>query len=599
MASSPRIEELTKKFEENPRRYFAPLANEYRKTGDLEQAIALCRTHLPQQPGHMSGHVVYGQALFESGALDESKTVFETALQLDPENLIALRYLGDIALQQGDRDGARVWYHRVLDADPRNEEIHALIRTVDELPESPPADSGQAGGWDDADEGVAIQPDEAAHAEVDALLLDDFSAAGALGGETESETTVDALAGFEATSNQPTADLPMMDLDEVPEAAASSEPVSEWPERSEAELIEERVEQHDEEGFTLPVSPASEAPSPALSSISFDDEPGDSSPLQGGSTTAEDEPVQPSAGFVTETMAELYLRQGHRDAAIDVYRQLLAQSPGDAHFEARLAELERTGEPTIRSFLAGIASRRRRNEAFDEREAVPVPSGEWTASSSTHDTSELTGASVEVMGWNESRDVVAEVPLSGGGQSTLAAAADAGVLPGEISPALLDAVDELSTSSRASFSVDESAVPVDLPTAGGAAPASTPTGTQEPESLDTLFGNAPSSESDAAAATALAQAFAPVTESSPLAGRPAVPARDELSLDRVFRAEEDATAGSSGGFSFDQFFGSRTPHVGGATIPPASATPPSTQSSGNDADDIEQFNSWLQGLKKR
>ena len=36
MASSPRIDELRKKFEENPRRYFAPLANEYRKAGEIE-----------------------------------------------------------------------------------------------------------------------------------------------------------------------------------------------------------------------------------------------------------------------------------------------------------------------------------------------------------------------------------------------------------------------------------------------------------------------------------------------------------------------------------------------------------------------------------
>src|SRR5215217_6054600 len=97
MASSPRIEELRKKFEDNPRRYFAPLANEYRKAGDLEQAIALCRTHLKDQPTHMSGHIVFGQALFESGQHDEARQVFEAALALDPENLIALRHLGDIA----------------------------------------------------------------------------------------------------------------------------------------------------------------------------------------------------------------------------------------------------------------------------------------------------------------------------------------------------------------------------------------------------------------------------------------------------------------------------------------------------------------------
>src|SRR5437867_2795038 len=131
MATTARIDELRKKFEENPRRYFAPLANEHRKAGEVEQAIAICREYLPQQPGHMSGHIVYGQALYEARQFEEAKTVFETALSLDPENLIALRHLGDIALIVGDTDGARGWYKRVLEADPRNEEIQAQLATLD------------------------------------------------------------------------------------------------------------------------------------------------------------------------------------------------------------------------------------------------------------------------------------------------------------------------------------------------------------------------------------------------------------------------------------------------------------------------------------
>jgi tetratricopeptide (TPR) repeat protein len=131
MGTSARIDELRKKFDENPRRYFAPLANEYRKAGDLEQAIFICQEYLPQQPGHMSGHIVYGQALYESGRADEAKAVFETALSLDPENLIALRHLGDIARTAGDPAGARGWYQRVLDADPRNEEIIELLTSLD------------------------------------------------------------------------------------------------------------------------------------------------------------------------------------------------------------------------------------------------------------------------------------------------------------------------------------------------------------------------------------------------------------------------------------------------------------------------------------
>src|SRR4051812_47629737 len=130
MASTARIDELKKKFDENPRRYFAPLANEFRKAGDIEQAIIICEEFLPQQPGHMSGHIVYGQALYEAGRMDEARTVFETALALDPENLIALRHLGDIARSQGDPESARTWYMRVLDADPRNDEIQGLIASL-------------------------------------------------------------------------------------------------------------------------------------------------------------------------------------------------------------------------------------------------------------------------------------------------------------------------------------------------------------------------------------------------------------------------------------------------------------------------------------
>src|ERR1044071_8323041 len=140
MASSARIDELRKKFDQNPRRYFAPLANEYRKAGDFDQAIFICQEYLPQQPGHMSGHIVFGQALFEAKRLPEAKTVFETALSLDPENLIALRHLADISRDLNDVTAAKSWYERVLQADPRNEEVLAIVAQLG----SPGAPAGTA-----------------------------------------------------------------------------------------------------------------------------------------------------------------------------------------------------------------------------------------------------------------------------------------------------------------------------------------------------------------------------------------------------------------------------------------------------------------------
>ncbi len=148
MATSARLDELKKKFDENPRRYFAPLANEYRKLGDLTQAIALCRAHLPNQPGHISGHIVLAQALYEARELGESRQIFEASLDLDPENLIALRYLGDIAREQGEPVQARGWYERVLDADPRNEDIALLLRELDG-PATATADPTESPAYDD------------------------------------------------------------------------------------------------------------------------------------------------------------------------------------------------------------------------------------------------------------------------------------------------------------------------------------------------------------------------------------------------------------------------------------------------------------------
>lgn len=150
MAENSRIEDLRKRYHENPRRFFAPLANEYRKAGFLDRALLLCQKHVPEQPDNMNGLVVFGQILFESGNTAEAKDPFERALALDPENLIALRHLGDIARLGGDVAEAKRWYERVLELDRRNDEVLDLLQQMgvaDEPPAVPtPRPSSTAGG---------------------------------------------------------------------------------------------------------------------------------------------------------------------------------------------------------------------------------------------------------------------------------------------------------------------------------------------------------------------------------------------------------------------------------------------------------------------
>ena len=160
-----RLRELQQKYDENPRRYFAPLANEYRKGGQLKRAIEICRAQLAEMPGHMSGQIVYGQALYESGEFEEARQVFERAIALDPENLIALRSLGDMSLQAGDTSEARTWYTRLLEADPKDTAVIALVTEIDAASEGAPVPMSEEIPGVDSDAGdqeiPSLQPEVA------------------------------------------------------------------------------------------------------------------------------------------------------------------------------------------------------------------------------------------------------------------------------------------------------------------------------------------------------------------------------------------------------------------------------------------------------
>jgi len=285
MQSSPRIDELRQKFHENPRRYFAPLANEYRKAGDPEQAIAICRAHLAQQPAHMSGHVVYGQALFDAHRTDEAREVFQLALALDPENVIVLRHLGDIARQRGDVQEARSWYSRALDGDPHDSEIAAYLAELTEPlvshgaePDSPPAvvpheESAEQEAPAEPEEFAGDQPVPAHHEEEIAETA-----------PQESESAVEAPAEAPRESEE----SPYLETDE---AAAPSE-------EAEPEAAPQPVERQSR------LTP-----------------------------TGEGFPI------LTRTLAELYLQQGHIEAALDIYRQLAEHEPHDEDIRARIAAL--------------------------------------------------------------------------------------------------------------------------------------------------------------------------------------------------------------------------------------------------------------------
>lgn len=645
-ASNPRIDELRKKFDENPRRYFAPLANEYRKAGELDQAIEICRTHLKEQPSHMSGHVVFGQALYEARQFEEGRQIFEAALQLDPENLIALKHLGDIERELGNPSRARGWYQRVLDADPRNEEIQnqlASLPAEEPSPAAPVADTPEASGedagilgnmdWSD----VAPAETPAAHSEATTLVMDRVPApepspieaapvldlresSGGMPAIEETPPPVDATEGLEATHfalpdahveeqgplaglsgnfEQPpddaaplietpashafdpgaTAQMPPMDLT-VPEmprpelpaldlpaatvAAAGQEPrpsvddmiawktpatvtpissVSVSSPSSDPLLDESFAEFTPPSG--VPVQPAPAAPAaPAEAAAEAEAAPASLDEALWAPQPAAapvDEPMVEQAeeetpgAFVTETMAELYVRQGLIEHAVGVYRQLVSQSPGDTRLRARLDELE--GRPPVAA----------------EPEDMSL-------------TRELRAPSGPSM-----REILARIARHRPGES-----APEGVAAGVVSEASV-APEMPGESGATAAQADRS------PGSGGAVVGG---------GLSSLFGGRGVRVEDEAAAVTLSTLYANGGGEARVTGQPTRRASDEFSLDRVFSdaPRKSAEVRRSQGFSFDQFFSEGAPQSASPNQP--------TDPQPHDAD-IAQFNSWLEGLKKK
>jgi tetratricopeptide (TPR) repeat protein len=410
LANSALIDDLERQFAENPRRVFARLANEYRKSGDFQRAIEICQVHVPQQPGYISGYIVMGQALFESGRLDEAQATFQTALDLDPENLIALRHLGDIARETGELNGARIWYQRLLEIDPQNEEIAAQLAQLAEAgADATAADAPEpTAGWSE------INPEQGTSTTVDAdaePAMESVSGLSASYVDTPPSAEHIEVPQFEIAGSDMLAEHEPLDLRE--EAAvldahlsAAVEPAteSESPYSAPAELpdVHDDFAARDIIPETDPFAAPDDIGPPSISDLQFGgDEVVELASLDEHPALAHEMPAAPEpasleeeevpaaaaadgddsthAAFVTETMAEVYLEQGHRHEAMQIFQHLAEQDRQPGDFRERDEPLDQSDEGatvgdsepvtaaaptrarperTIRNFLAALAERR-------------------------------------------------------------------------------------------------------------------------------------------------------------------------------------------------------------------------------------------------
>jgi tetratricopeptide (TPR) repeat protein len=98
------LEHLRRRVEANPASIaFATLAEEYRRAGMLDEAIATCRAGLRRHPAYVSARVTLGAALIDAAQYDDARSELEAVLRTVPENLAAIRGLAAIdAFERGE-----------------------------------------------------------------------------------------------------------------------------------------------------------------------------------------------------------------------------------------------------------------------------------------------------------------------------------------------------------------------------------------------------------------------------------------------------------------------------------------------------------------
>ena len=112
-------------------RLFAPLADAYRKNGDVDKAIEILERGLEKMPHYASAHVILGKCYYDKGATERAKGEFRRVLELDGENLVALKFMGDILLAEDKRSEAAEFYRRILSIDATNTEVARALKEME------------------------------------------------------------------------------------------------------------------------------------------------------------------------------------------------------------------------------------------------------------------------------------------------------------------------------------------------------------------------------------------------------------------------------------------------------------------------------------
>jgi tetratricopeptide (TPR) repeat protein len=300
-------------------RAFLQLAEEHRRSGRLNEAIAVCLEGLGRHPGLDAARITLGRAYLESGQPAIARDTLEEVFQRLPEHHLAGKLLAEAQQQLGDRDAAATTCRDLLRHYPRDREIEAILETVlhprpaapadaaaaPASPEPPPAPQRRTSDAPQSPRGKVASPEP-----VDPSPEYMPEDVGVRAGKVATGVVTPLPGRGVSLAAGPAAAMPAA-VAPTSAPSAASKPAPSAPPKPAPAVAPPPAKA---------ATPAPRAPAPATAA-----RPGAAS---GGDA------------LQTSTLADLYLRQGLVDRAIEVYRAMLRVDPGNERAKQRLAEIE-------------------------------------------------------------------------------------------------------------------------------------------------------------------------------------------------------------------------------------------------------------------
>lgn len=107
--------------------YWPALAMEYFMEKKYARAIELCMIRLKEYPEILSGRIVYARSLYHTGQYEAAEEQFYKILRYDPDNLVALKYLGDLKFKAGEETTAFAYYSKIIEIEPNTNALSSPV----------------------------------------------------------------------------------------------------------------------------------------------------------------------------------------------------------------------------------------------------------------------------------------------------------------------------------------------------------------------------------------------------------------------------------------------------------------------------------------